>query len=180
VGPASPRPRGFRSLAAGPRGHAPGLISSDPQAGPVLLRAAGVATLLPGAAPGPGSTRSTTQDWGVREVAAWEPKPEVVPSLRPRPRPGTVPRPRPRARLNPLEDPKRGGKRESRSPLGAWGALEAGLAEGGPRAAPSLAGDPAVPRRPGDGPRPFPPRLRRVWSHFYRCSPPPTPLYERG
>jgi len=166
-GLANPRPRGLHSLAVGSTGRVPGTIASDPRSGLDLPWATVATTSLPGATPRPGSVRSATQDRLVR----------VVMSPRLRSRPGAVLSPRPRP--NQPEDWKRGAKRTAALPC-AWGALGAGLAEGGPRAAPSLAGGPAVLRRPGGEPRAFLPRLRRAWSHFCRCSPTPIPLSGRG
>jgi len=180
----SERPGLGRSKAAGssqPLGgtHRPH-TGSDPEPPPTGTRPTagdGSGDVPPGAAPRPGSMRSATQDWGARKVVAREPRPEAVLSPRSRSRLGAGPVLRPRPNLP--EDPKRGARGTTAPPC-AWGTLGAGHAEGGPRAAPSLAGDPAALHRHGGGSRIFLLRLRQVWSRFCRCSPPPTPLSGRG
>jgi len=99
------------------------------------------------------------------------------PSLRPSPKLGAGPSLRPRPNLP--EDSRRGARGTAAPPC-TWDALGASHVEGGPRASPSLAGDPAALRRPGGGPRLFLLQLRQVWSRSCMCSPPPIPPSRRG
>ncbi|EEE62196.1 hypothetical protein OsJ_16983 [Oryza sativa Japonica Group] len=150
------RPGLGRSRAAGPSQHPGGAHGphtgsalGSPQPGLDPPRAIAAATSLPGATPRPRSMRSATRERGPREVAARKPRLEAALSPRPRPKLGAGPSPSPRPNLP--EGPKR-GVRGTAAPPCTWGALGAGHAEGGLRAAPSLAGDPAALRRPGGEP----------------------------